>query len=345
MNNSTYINANHMKIWKTIQFVVWLLGAGILLALFLQPSTGIDLFWNLLIPVAPAVVMILPGIWRNVCPISSTTQHARRIAIKNPIQIEKKHIGLFHVMGALLLLAIVPLRHIIFNTNGPATGFLLLAVVAIAILVSLFFSSKSGWCCGLCPILPVEKLYGFSPAFNAKNIQCGDCKSCVSPCPESSRKLLPTLNRRSGIEKMTWRYMAGGFVGFIWGWFQVKDYSGNEAWSHLGESYFYSLGGFVVTLLVFLALEGLLSKQHHDKLIRFFAASAIACYYWYRLPALIGLGLFPDDGVLIDLSGIVPVQTAVISQLLTTGLIFWFLFFRNMSEKFWTERPPLAADH
>ena len=49
--------------------------------------------------------------------------------------------------------------------------------------------------------------------------------------------------------------MAGGFAGFIWGWFQVPDFSGDEGWRHLDLAYGLPLGGLAVTLALFLLLE------------------------------------------------------------------------------------------
>ena len=42
--------------------------AGLLL---IQPAAGIAIMWNIFIPAAPALVTVAPGLWRNICPMST----------------------------------------------------------------------------------------------------------------------------------------------------------------------------------------------------------------------------------------------------------------------------------
>jgi hypothetical protein len=45
-------------LWRVLQTSFFLVGAVILLALFAWPSLGLHLLWNVLIPVAPALLVI-----------------------------------------------------------------------------------------------------------------------------------------------------------------------------------------------------------------------------------------------------------------------------------------------
>ena len=56
-----------------LQAVVWLIGLSIFASLIFIPSTGLLVFWNMLIPVAPALLVLGTGIWRNICPLATTT--------------------------------------------------------------------------------------------------------------------------------------------------------------------------------------------------------------------------------------------------------------------------------
>ena len=38
---------------------------------------GLHIMWDVVLPIAPATMAIIPGVWRNVCPLGTTSQLAR----------------------------------------------------------------------------------------------------------------------------------------------------------------------------------------------------------------------------------------------------------------------------
>ena len=66
-------------------------------------------------------------------------------------------------------------------------------------------------------------------------------------------------------------------------------------------------------------------------------------YYWYRIPALAGFGVFPGDVMLVDLSGVLPPWFVPCSRLLTVALFAWWLFRDAAPGRSWLLRPPIAA--
>ena len=136
--------------------------------------------------------------------------------------------------------------------------------------------------------------------------------------------------------------MAGGFAGYVYGWFQVPDYAGRAGWEHLGLAYAYPFAGFAMSLLLFLALTSCISKVHKEFVVRVFACAAVACYYWFRVPALFGFGPFPGDGMLVDLSGILPGYFPILSEILTTLFFAWILLLRPANPHPWVRRPRVA---
>jgi len=153
----------------------------------------------------------------------------------------------------------------------------------------------------------------------------------------------PLRSKDSGVRRFTGVLMVGGFAGFIWGWFHVPDYTGAVGWEHLGRAYGLPFAGLAVTLAAFLLLERLVPEQGAVRLRRLFAAAAISCYYWYRLPALFGFGPFPGDGMLIDLRMVLPEWFPVASRLATTSFFAWWLVWRCSGERTWLVRPPFVA--
>ena len=187
---------------------------------------------------------------------------------------------------------------------------------------------------------PVERLYGSSPALEMKNAHCATCHKCVEPCADSTPAMDPARAKGTRIHTLVTLLMIGGFPGFIWGWFQVPDYAGAEGWRHLGQAYGWPLLGAAASLAAYL----LLTRTTLDRVVvsRVFAAAAISCYYWYRLPALFGFGPFPGDGMLVDLRATLPAAFPTISRIATTILFAWWIVGRRNVRRAWARRPSYA---
>ena len=137
--------------------------------------------------------------------------------------------------------------------------------------------------------------------------------------------------------------LTGGFVGFVWGWFHVPDFAPGEGWSHLATAYALPFAGLGLTLGLFLLLRTLLPARRQRTLVLGFAAAAVACYYWYRLPALFGFGPFPGDGMLVDAREVLPAWFPTASRVTTTALFLWWLVVRRDPRRSWASRPEYAA--
>jgi len=335
---SVELTRNHLVAWRAVQTAVWLVGVAIVAALLWAPDVGIHAFWNVLIPVAPALLAFAPGLWRNICPMATNALFLRHVEKSARKKVPYAWQGRFLLIGVLLLYAIVPLRHVSFDLNGPATATVILALAAAAVVMGSRFEWKSGWCSGICPVHPVERLYGSKPLLSVSNAHCGLCHRCVQPCADSTPDLDP-LTAESGLpRRMAGILTVGGFPGLVWGWFQVPDYAGTAGWSHLGPAYAWPLICAAVSTALFLALQ----RWNGPALRRAFAAAAIACYYWYRLPALFGFGPFPGDGMLIDLRDTLPAWFPLVSRVATTALFAWWFVGRRTASRAWAVRPEFA---
>jgi len=177
--------------WRTAQVSVWSLGLAILAALIFQPSLGMHAFWNVLIPVAPLLFVVAPGLWRNVCPLGSTALFLRHVHLSRRRRVPIEWQGRLALTAVAALYLILPLRHLVLDRSGPATATAIVALATIAVLAGLPFEWKSGWCSGLCPVHPVEKLYGSEPRFEFANAHCGHCHQCVSPCIDATPGVSP----------------------------------------------------------------------------------------------------------------------------------------------------------
>jgi hypothetical protein len=325
--------------WRMAQSLVWLLGLAILYCLFIIPDLGVTLFWNVLIPVAPALFVLGMGIWRNVCPLATTNLLPRHFGLSRRKKLSIREMGVLNLIGVVALYAIVPLRHALFNRNGVATGMLIVAMAAIGVTLGFFYEWKSAWCSGLCPIHPVEKLYGGNVMGTLPNAHCAQCMNCVKPCPDSTPNIHPLAATKTLPHRLSGWLTAGGLPGFIWGWFHVPD---EAPAGHLLTVYVLPMTGLMVSLALFLILSHIIQPRFERRLISTFAAAGVSCYYWYRIPALLGFGPFAGDGRLVDLTKTIPAWLPLFFSTMATLFFFYWLVVRPRNKHCWIVRPQYA---
>ncbi len=324
-----------MKYLKTVQLIVLIIGIVIVYHLIFNPDIGIHLLWNILIPIAPALLVVATGLWRNICPIASISLFPRHMGFSKKIKLSTLQVDKLNLIGIIILFLIVPLRHALFNTDGFATALLLISLSCTAFVLSLFFDWKSAWCSGLCPIYPVEKLYGINNKISFPNAHCDKCYNCVSPCPDSTSNISRDTSKNI-YKKLSSLFLIGGLPGFIYGWFQIPDYYQIPNISQLIVIYKVPMLWSLLTMVVFLVLKKFIQEK---TLIAIFAASAVSCYYWFRIPALFGFGIFSEDGMLIDLTHVLPVWSIQIAVYLTSVFFFWWIVFSKQKKVSWMIRP------
>jgi hypothetical protein len=155
--------------------------------------------------------------------------------------------------------------------------------------------------------------------------------------------MTPAVTAPSPSARLQGQLFIGGFAGYVWGWFQVPDYSGSITLSNTLCAYGWPLFGSIISLSIYFALKRTLpkSKNKHYLLIKIFATAAVSIYYWYRIPALMGFGPHYGTGMLYDLTGTLPQATEHLSHAITTIFFIWFLLLRNDNGQRWLIRPTL----
>jgi hypothetical protein len=161
-----------LLVWRIGQKIVWIAGAAFLFCLFYFPFLGLLLFWNILIPLAPALFIVAPGLWRNACPLATTVLLPRHAGLSKKRKLSVSQTGKLNLVGVIALYAIVPLRHAIFNCSGPTTALLIVSMAFVGVVAGFGYEWKSAWCSGLCPFHPVEKLYGANVSLSLPNAHC-----------------------------------------------------------------------------------------------------------------------------------------------------------------------------
>ena len=329
--------------WRMAQAAVWVVGAFILFCLLFAPKLGILLFWNILIPVAPALFVVATGVWRNVCPLATTALLPRHWGLSKRKRLSVAQLSKLNLVAVIALFIIVPLRHAVFNSNGLATGILIISMLIAGSVAGFFYEWKSAWCSGLCPVHPVEKLYGGNVLMPMPNAHCSQCMNCVIPCPDSTANMHPAYSKKTISHKISSIMIIGGLPGFIWGWFHVPDQAIITSVSSFFSVYKMPALGFGFTLLLYELLLPILQTRRERMLISIFAAAGVSCYYWYRIPALFGFGNFADDGLLLDLRHVLPAWSLTVITTATTIFFFYWLVIRKQNNISWVTRPQYAG--
>lgn len=298
------------RLWRIAQFTGLVLTLLLIWGLFHVPETALSLLWDVAIPVLPAVFLINPKLWRNVCPLGTLNMLSQ-----GRLRGGSLPEGLLPgagMVGIVLLLIMVPARRFLFNENGPVLAATILAVALLALLLGALFRRKAGFCNTICPVLPVERLYGQSPLLNVGNPHCSSCAQCVSrACIDvaPAKSIIQTL----GSKRLSHAWLQTGFGAFVAGFpgFVLGYYlTDNGPLVTAGMVY-------VVIAACILASYGLTQilvrglQLSAEVAIRLLGALAIGLYYWFV------------GAVVTDHLGLHAQATVVIRGLAFTLIALW----------------------
>jgi nitrite reductase (NADH) large subunit len=265
--------------WQAIR-VVTLLGAiGLAMALVVVPGDALDVMWKGVIPALPLLWLVVPGLWRNLCPLSASNQTPRVLGLSKARTAPPwlKEYGF--VIGAGLFIAFVSLRKLGLDDSGPASALLLLGALSGAYAGGTLLKGKSGWCSSICPLLPVQRLYGQTPYKLVANSHCTPCVGCTKNCYDFNPKVAFLADLKdpdpywSGYKKL----FAAAFPGLVIGFFTLPEArSGAEIASLYGQLALH----LAASVAIFYALDSLLKVSTH-KLTTLWAAVAFSLFYWY----------------------------------------------------------------
>lgn len=271
--------------WRVAQFVGVVLTFVLLAGLLGAPGPTLDILWNAVIPLLPALFLVQPEIWRNTCPLATLNVLSGRRGRRRSLSPDAaRRLG---AIGILLLFTMVPARRYLFNTDGTALAVTIIAVAGLAFALGLFFNMKAGFCNAVCPVLPVERLYGQRPLLRVRNAHCRPCtlcthRGCLDVAPKRS------IEHAIGDASHSVRWLltpygifTAAFPGFVIGYYTTTDVALSAAGSVYVHVGLWMLGSFVVTavlVLIFRISGGAATLP--------IAAVSIALYYWFVAPVV-----------------------------------------------------------
>lgn len=268
-------------LWRLAQIASVATAVMILTLLVFSPDLGLFMTWGVLVPAVPALLLVAPQVWRNVCPIAVVHQLPSAAGRAGTRRLRPRARAAAPFVAAFLLFAIVPLRPALLNQNGPALAGFVLAVLAVALVCGALYAGKSGWCATWCPVHPVERLYGQQPLLPVAHAHCTSCSACVRSChdlrPSHSFEALLGRSASPSLLRTPTGLFAAGFPGFVLGYFTRPATAG------LAATYLWIAAFVVVATLVFATTERV-ARVHPRTLGRVAAALAVAVYYWFTVP-------------------------------------------------------------
>lgn len=266
-------------VWRTAQAGAFAVTLLVVAGLFWVPDVTLRVAWFGVVPILPLSFLVNAGLWRAVCPIATANtlgSNDRGVILSLGVQR-----GLM-IAGMILLVLLIGARRITLNTDGPILAGLLLAIVAVAFATGRLVRAKGGFCNSVCPILPVEKLYGQSPLIHVRNPRCVPCSLCST---RGCLDLNPQRSVDAGGDGRTWMLsptglFASAFPGVILGYFLVAD----TDWSGALVVFESVLGAGLASLVVCGAPVALLRIPSRVA-APLLGAVCVGVYYWFAAPA------------------------------------------------------------
>ena len=283
-------------VWRLLRMASGLSALSISAMLALRPDLGLPVFWGLTVPALPLVFMFAPGLWRNICPLATSNQTPRRSRFLRAATQRTLSQRIAYPIGVALLIAAVIGRRLLFNVSGVATAALIVGAMLAAFVGGLLFKGKSGWCSSICPLLPVQRLYGQTPFVRIANTQCEPCVGCTKNCYDFNpgAAYLADQYDPDPAHRNVRRFFAGVFPGLVLGYYLVPPVAAIGALSVVLQMLTYMAG----SLTLFTLVDLLVGKTRNGVPVAF-GAVAFSIYYWYATPivsqTLEQLGGYPLD--------------------------------------------------
>jgi len=281
-----------VALWTAARWVVLLITVGLIVAFWVYPDWSLAVLWYVLIPVLPAVFLVNVELWRNVCPLATLNMLAGKVAgSRLP---PRSWFRIAGVVGMILLAVMVPARRFLFNVDATALGITVVAVCVLAIAGGLAFGMKAGFCNAVCPVLPVERLYGQRPLIGTPNARCIPCTVCTKGCLDLVPERSAVMQVGDGSAGPRWVVTAYGtfalaFPGFVIAYYLLQDGVLANAASVYGSVAVWSMASWIVLAAIFTIM-----KTRPAQALIVCAGLAVGLYYWYAPPGIATQFGLPD---------------------------------------------------
>jgi nitrite reductase (NADH) large subunit len=270
--------------WIGLRLLVLVGTLGLAALLVAMPAFGLRLWWGLIVPALPVVLVVTPGLWRQVCPMAFLNQLPRAGGFTRGGEMPATLRSMAFAMAVVMFVGAVVLRAPLLNSSGLATAGLIILSLVVAFVGGLMLKGRSGWCGTFCPLGPIQRVYGLAPLVVVRNGYCAPCLGCQKNCYDFN----PRGAAFADMDDADPRYAAqrqlfyGLLPGLILGYFMQGPSPAYGEPLHL-----------VIILAACCASAGLYQLltsflpvgPFHVALV--FAAVAIGGFYWFSGPTIV----------------------------------------------------------
>ncbi len=248
------------------------------LLLFNKPAVGLQLFWGILLPTLPLIFFLAPGLWRNICPFAAANQIPRFFNFSRSQSLPPILNSFSYLLAIFIMLFSVSNRQLVTNLSGNILAAIILAMLFFAFIGGIRFKGKSGWCTSICPLYPLQHVYGQTPLISVKNSHCEPCLSCTKNCLDfnPNAAYLSDMSEPESYYTNIRKLFIGLFPGFLIAFYTVNMPPHiTTAQMHLTV---FSI--LALSLTIFFLLQTLLHFSS-SKISALFTMASINLFYWH----------------------------------------------------------------
>ena len=270
-------------LWMALRVITLLTTLGLVGLLFSSPL-GLTVFWGLAIPALPALFVMAPGLWRQVCPMAFVNQVPNLIGRPSSRGLPSHARDWAFTVAVGAFIAIVSLRVPLLNSSGAIVGAGILCVLVLAFLGGVVFKGRSGWCGTFCPLGPIQRAYGHAPLVLVSNGYCPSCVGCQKHCYDFNPRaaifedLMDSDPGYAGQRRFFMAMVPGMVLGYFLQQAQVAYGEGSRLLILLGAMCL-SVGVYQAAISFF--------RLNPFRAANLFAGLALAAFYWFAGPIIL----------------------------------------------------------
>jgi len=271
------------SLWMALRVITLLTTLGLAGLLFASPL-GLRVFWGLAIPALPALFVLAPGLWRQVCPMAFVNQVPHLIGRPSSRGLPSHARDWAFTIAVGAFIAIVALRVPLLNHNGRVVGAGIISVLVLAFLGGALFKGRSGWCGTFCPLGPIQRAYGHAPLVLVGNGYCPSCVGCQKHCYDFNPRAAifeDLMDSDPGYAGQR-RFFMAMVPGMVLGYFLQQ---GHVAYGE-GLRVLILLGAMCLSVGIYQAAISFF-RLNPFRAANLFAGLAIAAFYWFAGPIIL----------------------------------------------------------
>ena len=273
-----------LRVWQAARAVSIACFLVVIVLMFVRPAAGLFIFFGVIVPVLPALFLVAPGLWRNICPLAATNQIPRVFGFGRALNPPDWLRNRGYLVAMALFFGIAGSRLAGLDQSAAATGVVLALVAAVAFAGGYIFKGKSGWCSSICPLFPLQRAYAQTPFITVPNSHCPSCVGCAKNCydfkPRAAYQADLVDDDRGWTAQR--KLFVAALPGFILGFFTAvnqPDLPVIEKYGVLGLSVIVSVG-------IYFAVEAV-SPLSPPMVAIGYAAAALNIFYWFVGPVVV----------------------------------------------------------